>query len=114
VPGEANEIPAVRGRLEAPREKGVYVIYSPSGRIVHVGRTPRAKGGIAQRLKDHLADKSSFTNKHLMHEGSKLRRGYTFRCLVVKNGRKRALLEALGIGRLCPVHIGLGEPPLDA
>src|SRR3981189_1497793 len=47
------KFPPVRGRLEAPREKGVYVIYSPSGRIVHVGRTPRAKGGIAQRLKDH-------------------------------------------------------------
>lgn len=42
----------------------------------------------------------------------KLRGGYGFRYLTVKNPRQRALLEAYAIGVLCPAHIGLGEEAL--
>jgi len=98
-------------RLEASDRKGVYVIYSPQDKVVHVGSTPRAKEGVAQRLRNHLDGKSSFTKSQFAGDGSRLRRGYKFRYLVVDNGRQRALLEALGIGQLCPEHIGHG---LDA
>jgi hypothetical protein len=106
------EFPAPRKRLDAPTRQGVYVIYSPSGKILHVGSTPRAKKGIAQRLRNHMATQSSFTIKSLGKDGSRLRRGYKFRCLIVPGQRQRALLEALAIGRLCPAHIGLGRSAL--
>jgi hypothetical protein len=99
-------------RLDAPTMGGVYIIYSPSGIVVHVGRTPSGKGGIRQRLNDHLHNSSSFTRKYLGGKGAKLRRGYTFRALVVGNPRKRALLEYLAIGLLCPRHVGVGKRKL--
>jgi hypothetical protein len=95
-------------KLEASKGKGVYIIYHPQGRVFHVGSTPRAKGGVAQRLRDHLAGRSSFVQKEFNGDGSQLRRVYEFQYLVVENGRRRALLEALGTGQLCPKHIGHG------
>jgi hypothetical protein len=72
--------------------------------------TPRAKGGIAQRLRGHMAGNSSFTQTYLKEkrgrDGNWLRGRCTFRSLVVTSRRKRALLEALAIGILCPAHIG--------
>ncbi len=100
--------PVLRGRLHAPDRQGVYVIYDPRGKAAHVGRTPRAKHGIAQRLRDHMSARSSFTIQYLKGDGSKLRGKYKFRCLVVKERRRRALLEAYATGHLCPAHIGLG------
>jgi hypothetical protein len=100
--------PGRRERLEASNRKGVYVIYGPQGKVVHVGSTPRAKEGVAQRLRDHLNGNSSFTYTKFGGDGSRLRDGYEFQYLIVDNGRDRALLEALGIGRLCPEHIGHG------
>ncbi len=103
--------PEPRKRLEAPTQRGVYIIYSPEGKVVHVGGTPYARRGLRQRLRNHLAGKSSFVKKFpkLKRKGSKLRRGYGFRCLVVADPRLRALLECLAIGRLCPEHIGQGR-----
>lgn len=97
-----------RKKLIAADGQGVYVIYNPRGKVLHVGRTPRAKGGIAQRLRNHMLNQSSFTTKYLKGDGSILRDRHKFRCLVVKNPRHRALLEAYAIGCLCPAHIGLG------
>jgi len=95
-------------KLQAPSGRGVYLIYDGRGRVVHVGRTPKARGGIAQRLRDHMAAASSFTLQYLKGKGSKLRGNYSYRCLVVENRRHRALLEAYATGCLCPAHIGLG------
>jgi excinuclease UvrABC nuclease subunit len=106
------KFPARREHLDAPTEQGVYVIYSPHGKVLHVGSTPRAKNGIAQRLRNHMATQSSFTVKYLCKDGSRLRKGYEFRYLVVTSQRRRALLEALAIARLCPAHIGLGRSAL--
>jgi hypothetical protein len=57
----------------------------------------------------HLHNASSFTAKYPDGHGARLRGGYTFRCLAVKEPRRRALLEAYAIGFLCPAHIGLGQ-----
>ena len=104
-----HRFPPFRGELKAPDQLGVYVIQTPRGKVAHVGRTPRAKGGIAQRLRDHMAGSSSFTIQYLKRGGSELRGKYKFRFIVVKNPRHRALLEAYTIGQLCPDHLGLGE-----
>ena len=89
---------------DAPKKAGVYVIHGPTGTVLHVG-----KGcDIGQRLTDHLFGRSAFTTKYLSGNGSILRNGHFFRCLVVSDARKRALLEALAIGKLCPEHIDHG------
>lgn len=105
---QTNPFPQARAPIEAPESNGVYVIYNPSGDVVHVGRTKSARYGIAQRLRDHLSGSSSFKAHFLNGNGSLLRGGYTFKCVVVTNDRLRALLEAYAVGNLCPKHIGLG------
>lgn len=95
-------------KLVCERTRGVYVIYGPDGSVLHVGDTPRAKGGIEQRIKNHLAGKSSFVRKMYGGDGSRLRSGNSFRCIGVADGRLRALLQAYAIGHLCPEHIGAG------
>ena len=100
------EFPQPREKLEAEAKRGVYVIADPAGKIVHIGSTPRARRGIEQRLKNHLAGKSSFVRRHLGGKGHRLRKGYKYQFLVVENSRHRALLEALAIGVLCPEHLG--------
>src|SRR5208282_2642640 len=102
--------PARGERLEAPDKRGVYIIYSPESesKVLHVGSTPRAQNGLFGRLSDHLNGRSSFTYMQFGGDGSHLRSGYRYRYLVVNDARKRALVEALGIGRLCPKHIGSG------
>ena len=37
-------------QLDAPNEKGVYLIEDSEGRVLHVGRTPQKKNGIRQQL----------------------------------------------------------------
>ena len=94
--------------LDAPGRDGVYVVYNPQGQAVHVGRTTRGRGGIAKRLRDHMADASSFTTQYLKGDGGRLRSRYKYRALAVRNRRHRALLEAYATGQLCPAHLGLG------
>jgi hypothetical protein len=107
------KFPEPHGRLKASDKQGVYIIYDPRGKVLHVGRTPSGAGGIRQRLGNHLHNASSFTNKYLKGHGEKLRGTHSYRCSVVENQRRRALLEAYAIGYLCPAHIGLGLPPLS-
>jgi len=94
--------------LKASPRQGVYVILGRKGRAAHVGRTLRGRKVIAQRLKDHLHDRSSFTINHLDSQGKKLRGEFGFRYIEVANPRARALLEHYAIGRLCPKCLGLG------
>jgi hypothetical protein len=87
----------------------VYIIYK-EGVALHVGRTPRGKGGLRQRLKNHLHGSSTFTVKYMQGKGATLREGgYTYQYLELEDSRKRALLEAYAIGTLCPEYLGLGE-----
>ncbi|HCC68276.1 MAG TPA: hypothetical protein DEP99_00075 [Nitrospiraceae bacterium] len=95
--------------LDAPSKPGVYIIRKKEV-VLHVGRTLRGKGGIHQRLKNHLHGLSSFSAKYLKSKGVTLRKDeYTYQYLVLEDPRKRALLEAYAVGTLCPEHIGLGE-----
>jgi hypothetical protein len=104
-----HQFPKSRQPLDATDEQGVYIIRSRSGKVLHVGRTPRAKDGIYQRLYDHLYGRSSFVYQYLDQDGSKLRNGYQYQYLAVSNSRQRALLEAYATAHLCPAHIGLGK-----
>jgi excinuclease UvrABC nuclease subunit len=98
------------GLAHAPKDRGVYVIYDPKRQVVHVGRTRKAKGGIRQRLRDHLHNRSSFTVQWLHGDGEALvRKKYRFQSLNVRSPRRRALLEAYATGRLCPKHIGVQD-----
>lgn len=95
--------------IEAPTEHGVYIIYNSQDQVVHVGRSVSGQEGLHQRLKDHLHTNSSFTINYLKGDGSKLRDGYKFKYLIIPDPRKRALVEALATGTLCPLHVGLGN-----
>jgi len=97
------------GQINVNANHGVYIIYSPRNIVLHVGTTKRAKGGLNQRLYNHLTGASSFSNAYLKKKNISLRNSYKYRYLEVKDSRKRALLEALSIGLLCPKHIGTGE-----
>lgn len=95
-------------KLSASVKQGVYVISNSKGAVLHVGKTARAKGGIKQRLKNHLHGQSSFTKKYLNGNGTKLRGACKYMYIEVANPRIRALLEAYSISNLCPKHLGLG------
>ena len=92
-----------------PIKQGVYIIYSPTDKVLHVGRTLRGRRGLQQRLRNHLRGQSSFARNYLDGYGIKLCNGYKFRFMVIENARERALLEALATGKLCPEHLGLGK-----
>jgi hypothetical protein len=100
--------PRTGQRLDCPTCQGVYVIFDRAGRVAHVGRTTRARAGLRQRLKAHLAGRSSFVIKHLRGQTLLLRRGYSFSFVEVAEPRTRALLEAYATGVLCPRHLGTG------
>jgi len=100
--------PTTGYEFSAPSQKGVYIIYNENDEVVHVGCTPRAKNGIRQRLYNHLQGLSSFVGQFLRGNGTLLRHGYGFRCLVVEDPCDRKYLEGLAIGKLCPKHIGKG------
>jgi hypothetical protein len=56
-----------------------------------------------------LCNRSSFITKYLKGRRDRLRRKcYTFCCYPIANPRRRVLLEAYAIRRLCPAHIGHG------
>jgi hypothetical protein len=100
--------PQPRQSFEVPVKHGVYVIYQAED-VLHVGRTIRGEQGLRQRLGNHLRGKSSFARVYLSRDGNKLRdKSFLFQFLEVPDPRKRALLEALAIGKLCPRHIGVG------
>ena len=109
VKAELKIFPPPGSRLDASIEHGVYIIYSPppTRKVVHVGRTYRGSKGLRQRLKNHLHGSSSFTKEYLNGHGRKLRRGYSFRYLIERSARRRALLEAYASRCLCPAHLGV-------
>jgi hypothetical protein len=92
-----------------PDKHGVYIIYSPRGVVLHVGRTLRGKRGLRQRLNNHLHGASSFTIQHLEGNGVQLRGSHRFSFLEIADPRTRALVEAFAVGSLCPKHLGVGE-----
>jgi len=73
---------------------------------MHVGRTTRARAGLLDRLRAHLNGQSSFVRLHLKKRRALLRQGYSHCWVEVPSARRRALVEALATGVLCPKHIG--------
>lgn len=100
------KFPLFRQKLDAPEAPGVYVIYDQYGKIEHVGEST----SIAGRLRGHMSNASSYVNKSLEGDGTRLRGIFWFRCLPVGNRRRRMLLQAFTIGHLCPRHIGDRAP----
>lgn len=98
-----------KGGVKSTVNHGVYIIFSPENKVLHVGRTYRGRKGLNQRLDNHLNNLSSFSIAYLNKNGRKLRSGYKFKYLEIEDGRTRALVEALTTGLLCPSHIGTGE-----
>src|SRR5262245_38121670 len=85
ISSRRRKFPARGLQLDAPNRQGVYVIYSPGKKVVHVGRTVRRERetrhrrppqGLCRRLRNHLQAASSFTNTFLKGHGARLRRGY--------------------------------------
>jgi hypothetical protein len=98
-----------KGKVKISDKHGVYIIYSPMGEVLHVGNTPSGRGGLDQRLYNHVTRSSSFSRLYLKPKHIFLRNKYQFQIIEVNSARKRALLEALTAGLLCPKHIGTGE-----
>ncbi len=94
--------------LACPPRHGVYLILDPTRRVAHVGRTTRTRAGLRDRLRAHLAGRSSFVLKYLKDRPALLRRGYSYCWVEVPDPRLRALVEALATGALCPRHVGTG------
>ena len=109
INSKSHSFPPKYQPLKAPTKHGVYIIYNAKDQVVHVGRSVRGKNGLHQRQKNYLQGSSSFTVNYLDEDGSKLRNGYKFKNLVIHGDRKRALVEALATGTLCPRHLGLGK-----
>jgi hypothetical protein len=97
------------GGVNESDEQGVYIIFSPDEKVLHVGKTDRGRNGLNQRLQNHINNQSSFLQQYLKFNGKVLRNGYKFRYIIEEDNRKRALLESLTTGLLCPAHIGTGE-----
>ena len=106
--GDLHRFPKT-GRVNVTNNHGVYIIYSPHGKVLHVGNTPSGKNGLNQRLYNHITRTGIFFKKYLEPRKIDMRGSYKFKYIEVKSNRKRALLEAYTAGMLCPVHFGTGE-----
>ena len=96
-------------KLDITCKQGVYIIYNHKNIVMHVGKTNSAKGGLNQRMNDHLGKNSSFTKNYLKPNKVDVRKGYYFRYLEIANSRERTFVEAITSGFLCPAYIGTGE-----
>lgn len=96
-------------RVNISNEQGVYVIYSPQKKVLHVGRTAGGNNGLNQRLNNHRTGKSSFKRMYLQKHKISLNPKYSFRFIEVSDPKIRTFLEAYAIGSMCPAHIGTGE-----
>ncbi|MBD81459.1 MAG: hypothetical protein CL840_21250 [Crocinitomicaceae bacterium] len=96
------------GKITVSTEQGVYIVYSPTDEVLHVGRTNGGKNGLNQRLLNHVRNQSSFSKLYMQPNSIKLRGTHKFKYLEVENAKDRAYLESLTAGTLCPEHIGTG------
>jgi len=98
-----------KGKVNISRKHGVYIIYDTNDIVLHVGMTPYGKEGLDQRLYNHISKTGVFYREYLKPNKIEMRGKYQFRIIEVSNPRKRALLEALTAGLLCPSHFGTGK-----
>jgi hypothetical protein len=97
------------GPLDITCDKGVYIIYSLRGIVLHVGNTPSGKKGLCQRLNNHIYGQSSFVKNYMRPLKLSVRNKCKYQLLKVSKPRDRALLESFACGMLCPKHLGTNE-----
>ena len=98
----------IKGKINVSEKHGVYIIYNPKNKVLHVGNTPSGRKGLNQRLYNHISCAGVFHKKYLEPNKIKMRGTHKFKYLEVDNIRQRALLEAYTAGKLCPIHFGTG------
>ncbi len=108
-----NYFPLPRTKWDMTNQHGVYVIYSPENKVLHVGKSSRGENGLRQRLYNHLHGASSFSQQYLSIRMVNLRERYYFKFILVSDAKDRAYLENLTSGMLCPEHIGTSEKKAD-
>ncbi|MDY2586790.1 GIY-YIG nuclease family protein [Winogradskyella aquimaris] len=96
------------GKVSVSVKQGVYIIYGSNNKVLHVGKTSRAKNGLNQRLTNHLRAQSSFSKAYLIKNGIDLRQIGSYKIIEIEDSRMRTFVEALAIGKLCPAHVGTG------
>lgn len=84
---------------------GVYIIYNNKKEVLYIGRTPKAKGGLKQRIKNHLNGASSFSINFAQKNNLDLKKIGKFRYIPIEDYSERAYTEALATGKLCPQYI---------
>ncbi|WP_339143167.1 hypothetical protein [Croceitalea sp. MTPC5] len=97
-----------KGKVNVSSKHGVYVIYSQTDQVLHVGMTPSGKKGLNQRLYNHISKTGVFYREYLKPNDICLRGRGKYRYIEIDNPRLRALVEALTAGLLCPIHFGTG------
>ncbi|UMR29228.1 GIY-YIG nuclease family protein [Massilia sp. MB5] len=105
--------PVGRASIEVPKTLGVYVILDPDQSVMYVGRTTKARNGLHQRLRNHMAGKSALVKTLFNGDTSRLRKGYSYQFLEVSDDRERALLEHIATAWHCPTVLGLSASPSD-
>lgn len=96
----------IAGKVVVSKDQGVYIIFNSESCAAHVGNTVRGKEGLNQRLNNHLKNQSTFAQKFISPNNYSLRSEFRYQYIVVPSARDRALLQALAIGLLCPLHLG--------
>lgn len=97
-----------KGKVNVSSKHGVYIIYCPNDFVLHVGMTPYGKSGLNQRLYNHISKTGVFYREYLRPKDMCLRGTGKFQYIEIDDPRKRALVEALTAGLLCPAHFGTG------
>ena len=91
-----------RQPLDAPSKPGVYIIRQGET-VLHIGRTLRGRGGLHQRLKNHLHGSSSFTKEYLKGRGATLREGgYAYQYLELEDLENEHFLKPMQLGHFAP------------
>lgn len=97
--------PKARGRLEAPKLAGVYVIYNPVGAPLYVGKTKQLR----RRLARHMRGRTRLLKRYMSDSPADLlRTDHTFVHVLIPCDRLRTLVEFYAAGCLCPKHFGTG------
>lgn len=72
----------------SPSRHGVFIIYNEKKQVLYVGRTPRAKEGLKQRIINHLTGASSFYKNYLEPENIDLKKIGKIRCIEIEDNKE--------------------------
>ncbi len=104
INANSHNFPEEGESLEAPCEKGVYIILSPKNKVLRVGSTG-AQGGIRRRLRYHMSGNSEFIYNYVEGDGKWLRGRCKFKYIEEEDDEIRAYLKAYATVDLWPEYI---------